>query len=316
MNRKRLAAIGMAAVAAYLFTNTPRIYKVFLPLVIQQADFHVGAESESPIAKQTWIDGMIVKVSCKHSDIEKIQGVYDWSICDNKIGVKDMPLYLSLKMTTHWANGNQPVCKLPLPEHYADWARWANAAIDRYNPRWVEIWNEPDAGLAMEYLFGCLGSTYEAGYSYGEFYNYVYASIEAEHPNVTVIAGALMMNTEHSGEFVRGFLASVDQYDGFSFHCYPYYIPDNTNLGLFNQQVDILLSYGINKPLYLSETSVVCKDNCGDDFENVKAEHARRVLSQRRTKAVIWYTICGNGWMHTDLCGSKAWNVFEEYFSK
>ena len=176
---RRLRTIILAAFTIVLAVNAKEIsqttYEVYIPLVIGRAEFHVGAETEQSIVNQTWIDGMVVKASCKHSDVEKTEGTYDWTTCDNKISETDMPLYLSLKMTTHWANGNQPICKLPLPEHYADWARWANEAIDRYNPHWVEIWNEPDAGTtAYEEFFGCLGNTYEAGYAYGEFYNHIY----------------------------------------------------------------------------------------------------------------------------------------------
>jgi hypothetical protein len=134
----------------------------------------------------------------------------------------------------------------------------------------------------------------------------VYPKVKARHPEVTVLAGSLMLN-EDLLEFWGDVLASGagDYYDGLSFHGYVYY-PLNEYQSI-DQKVALLRDLGETAPLWLTETSMLCLEwyiECGAEFERAQADYYKHLTRNGSTIGVerfIWFTLANNKWRNSDL---------------
>lgn len=271
--------------------------RYYLPIIAHQRLALVGVEWESSAstAAQYYVSPSPIRVSCRWSEAEAERGVYDWSICDDKVG-DFRPFILTLKMSPEWArNFWEPQCKLPQQEYWADFAAFAKAAQARYLPIYVEIWNEPDARLedmepSWTRHFGCLGP--DNGAYYGEFVQYI-----SDNTDFMIAAGAV---SSIDNGFLNDFLATTNDFEMLTFHCYA------RNIGgvLWNPCVDIVEQAALKFPrTLLDETAVV---NCYgfDNHEALQVDYFKWLETiQVRW---IWYTLLNNGWCETDLIGKDG----------
>ena len=221
---------------------------------------------------------------------------YDWQIPNSKLaGYR--PDWITIKTSPSWAS--EEICKLPERQYWADAARFYQAVIDKYQPRYLEIWNEPNAAtLDYPQLFGCIGD----GQAYGEYVAYIYQEVRG----ADIIIGAV---SDIYDPFVSDMLqAAGENYDGLSFHCYEQY---------WDRLLDGCLTHYdhaktlTDKPVYLSETAVIWKRGSEAGYEYAQVQHFRRL---RALPTVwFWYTVCNNGWpveMPTDMCGRPVWQEY------
>lgn len=201
--------------------------------------------------------------------------------------------YLIIKTAPGWMNGGQPVCKLPLPAYWSSWVAVANEAIARFDADYVSIWNEPDTSFAgLPEHFGCIGEDYANGAEYAEFFNFTYAAIKKEHPEVTILAGELMnVNTP----FARGMLETVIATEGLAFHHYAWCnLPSSLS-------ADIELADSLTElPLWLSETSLICAYNDAI-VEFQQLNYYTEVRNRPELEGAIWFTLNDTGWLYSGM---------------
>lgn len=261
-----------------------------------------------------YYDGDILKVSIQWDDVEHIRGVYYWDIPDSKIGSVDK-LMLGFRGAPQWANGGQLMCKLPLPIYYQDYINFVIAGIERYQPDYVEIWNEPDAlhnDPYLSYYYGCIGKERYHGEQYGYFFNVVYAQVKAQYPDVIILGGALM---NVNWPFVDGFLDVVgDGIDGISFHIYTRCNADYISYA--DLQIETI-DQKTDKPIYLSETSLIYNEP-SEKCENLQADYFRQKHDDVRIETFVWFTLGKSGWMNSDLLrlDFSTKPVYEEYLNR
>ncbi len=223
---------------------------------------------------------------------------YDWQIPNNKLaGYR--PDWITVKTSPSWAS--EEICKLPERQYWTDAARFYQAVIDQYHPRYLEIWNEPNAAtLDYPQLLGCIGD----GQKYGEYVAYIYQEVHG----ADIIIGAV---SDIYDPFVPDMLqAAGEKYDGLSFHCYEQYWDRLLDGCLAGYDHAKTLT---DKPVYLSETAVIWKQGGETGYERAQVQHFRRM----RTLSTVWfwYTVCNNGWpveMPTDMCGRPVWQEYNE----
>ncbi len=200
-----------------------------------------------------------VKFSLRWDEIELSPGRYTWSP-DIDAGVKLManrPLVICLKLTPkHYRL--PPVksrCSPPQSTYLDYWKNFVRAVARRYNPAFIEVWNEPecDAKTALiagvDSYFGGFGLTGKVKVFMGkkawkimtmpEYYGYfVSQTVEAlKGTGVGVLAGALMMTDSQSGTtFWRGARRYAHGYDAVSYHSYTLYAPRSEELILNSDQ--------------------------------------------------------------------------------
>jgi hypothetical protein len=224
---------------------------------------------------------------------------YDWRIPDHTLAGFHAD-WITIKTSPTWAADE--ICKLPEQRYWSDAARFYQAVIDRYQPRYLEIWNEPNVATA-EYpkLFGCIAD----GDAYGQYVAYIHQQVSG----ADIIIGAV--SDIYDNPFVADMLqAAGDGYDGLSFHCYEQYW--NGLLDECSADYDRAKTL-TDKPVYLSETAVLWKRGDEAGYESAQVEHFRRM---RALPTVwFWYTICSNGWpveMPTDLCERPVWQEYND----
>lgn len=276
--------------------------RLYLPIIANETHAVIyGVENEA----QDWQDyaamypGFLLKVSAHMARENPMPSVYNWLTLDRKTNGHTGRLFVSLRGSSSWVNGGQEVCKLPLPVFYLQYLAYVDALIWRYQPDYVEIWNEPDTdytGAPM--YFGCIGEDYQSGVEYAVFAEMVAGHIRARHPEVVILSGALMNVT---GEFARGFLEHERGADGISFHYYAY-------CGTDYRQVDAMaahLASSTENPVYLSETAMIY-DVDTPECEQEQADYAAYLLTVDSIEMATWYNGTRNGWRNSDLVGADG----------
>ena len=242
----------------------------------------VGVESEASMVQNAkWYNPKTAqKISIRWSDVEQEQGIYDWRIPDKKLDGYYAD-WISIKMTPDWAGAS--ICELPRDEYWADAAQFYQAVIHRYNPKFLEIWNEPNAKQSLSQdNYGCIGD----GQSYGRFVKYVYDHVDG----ADIILGAV--SSIYDEPFVSDMLKTVgDNFDGLSFHCYVFLYDTISN----NCQEEYAYAESlINKPVYISETAVIHKE--GDEPAFVTAQIIHYQNMKKIPTLWFWYTCGCNNW--------------------
>ncbi|MFA5379274.1 MAG: hypothetical protein WC455_26195 [Dehalococcoidia bacterium] len=160
-----------------------------------------------------------------------------------------------------------------------------------------ELWNEPDAATFRSSVF--LGGGWEGkATQYATFLTLV----KRANPDIRILSGGLA----EVGAWAFEMLSCEPECDGISFHHYTRYPWANT--WALETKVHGLRAL-TDKPLYLTETSLLCADDTPpDDFDGAKAEYLWKVYEAARDLSLtsaIWYTVGGNGWEHSDLEGES-----------
>jgi hypothetical protein len=168
----------------------------------------------------------------------------------------------------------------------------------------------------------------------------VYPAVKAADPNSKVILGGLLLDCDpnnppagkdcSSSRFLEGVLAdgAGPYFDAVGYHAYDYYqgngsyingnwhadLSTGPSSAIRDQFVkSVLQPYGYqNKPLFNTETSLVCMDNpndpnyCTNGYENTKAAYVALDYAMAMANSVsvrIWYNVIGE-WRHSGLLNS------------
>lgn len=268
-------------------------YKVFLPFIERNKTKLIGVENEianSPA--ENYYRGNFTKISVQWAYVEEVKGTYNWKKIDAKV-LGDVKL-ISVKGSPGWANGNNIVCRPPLKEYWPDYVKLVNAVVERYNPTWIEIWNEPDTTKELDsgtaYYFGCWGDTFQDGEYYTQFVNYVIANIK--NKDTIILAGALMNPTN---SFTDGMFNKRINADGISFHVYEW-CNKSYVLPYFIKRLQVLTDL----PIYLSETSLLYitpSSQCEQD----QIDFFLYAINRTDLELVVWYTLGCNMWRNSDM---------------
>ena len=247
----------------------------------------------------------------------------------------------------YWATIYQTNFSALLPERYDDFAIFTQALVSRYStPEFnVHIWelgNEPDVDPRIfsltDNFYGCWGDwddIFYNGRAYGNMLKVVTPLIRAADPHAQVLIGGLLLaspNTidDHVGQpedFLRGILeaGAAPYFDVVSYHSYVAHTSLREDRDIFSNSVwdawggmlrgkanflrSIMADYGVDKPLFLTETSQLCSWCQYDltllpelyDFQaNLPPRSFPRAIANGIT-GFIWYTLDGPGWYYGGL---------------
>ena len=262
------------------------------------------------------VPGQHIAWGVKWSEVEKVRGVYDWSLYDGQhANIGEYPHRITVKMTPEWARIEERkefACAPMKPEYYWHFGNFVLEVILRYKPYAIELWNEPDVDPRImipshtDYYGGWGGMSRE----YADFTVWTYKSVKV--PGVTIMAGALMLIGEDQWQFAAD-LIEYGQFDVLSFHNYSH----GRLYDMPFEKADRLRTM-TDKPLWLSETAYQTTE-LYDDFEWEQAHYLEHLVEGAKAhdiEYICWYTLAQNGWRNTDLVmdGHKklAWYSFEK----
>ncbi|PDV97330.1 cellulase family glycosylhydrolase [Candidatus Chloroploca asiatica] len=241
-----------------------------------------------------------------------------------------------------WATVVPSNCAAIKDEYFPAYAAFVEALVSRYRNQ-VQYWefgNEPDIDpvlLQTDQIFGCWGDLrdpYYGGERYGRMLKAVAPAVRRANPQAQIIIGGLLLDrpvttdpTQGKPErFFEGVLraGAADAFDILAFHGYPSFagrypvdhdVQANSvwtplggvTLGKARFLREVMSRYGVNKPLWLNETSLLCT-NCPDPliqiFYIAQADHVVRVIARaagHQIDMVTWYTLNGPGWRNSGL---------------
>jgi hypothetical protein len=233
---------------------------------------------------------------------------------------------------------------------FDDYAAFLTALVNRYkeppyNVKYWELGNEVDVDPSLlpadlQELFGCWGDIddpYYGGRHYGTMLNVVTPAIKAADPEAQVMIGGLLLDSPDSTvtdpgkgtpeRFLEGILeaGAANSFDIVAFHAYPFFQgagidPDlegnkwSDEGGMIRGKAqflrDIMQRYGVEKPLFLNEASLLlyqsdanaappAEDELPEGFLQVQADHVVNLMDRAQEMnitSVCWYTLHGPGW--------------------
>jgi hypothetical protein len=226
------------------------------------------------------------------------------------------------------------------------YAAFLGALVRRYKapPYHVKYWelgNEPDTDVINERrTYGCWGEPGQAtfgGEAYGEMLKVVYPAIKAADPEAQVLIGGLLLDCDPTdpppgqscapSRFLEGILdaGAGNSFDIVSFHGYAHWdtmqVVDETNpywqgrggvvLGKAQYLREVMLRYGVEKPLMHTEGSLIYPDSSTPGwwppdaaFYEAQAAYVVRLYvrnSANDIRATIWFQLDGPGWRYGSL---------------
>lgn len=192
--------------------------------------------------------------------------------------------------------------------------------------------------------WGNIEDPYYGGEHYGHMLQVVTPAIKAIDPNAQIVIGGLALDTPHTTDTTKGYperffegilkAGAGDSFDIVGFHVYPWYRgnlaetknqaqntdkqlysdPDRydekwvlwggTTLGKVRYLREMMLQYGIDKPLFLNETALVKDSPHTQHFYEAQADHLVRQVVRAMfadVKTFIWYTLHESGWLSAGL---------------
>ncbi|MFZ5917906.1 MAG: hypothetical protein ACOYZ7_13275 [Chloroflexota bacterium] len=259
--------------------------------------------------------------------------------------VIDSPTWATVQ--EYGSDGERSYCAAVRADKFNAFASFLSQLVARYktsefNVHHWEIGNEPDVDPSLvphNYWFGCwgdIGDPYYGGRHYGDMLKVVGPAIKAEDSNAQVWIGGLLLNrpdttNPYQGKpelFLKGILeaGAAPYFDIVAYHSYPPYGNvkvdyDNGANGVWDSWGggavgkarylrQTMSQYGVDKPLFLNETSLMCPDYyswCnppGNDFYQSQANHVVRTFVRGLGEDImgfVWYTLNGPGWRYTGL---------------
>lgn len=181
--------------------------------------------------------------------IENKRGQYDWQFLDRTVAMAekyDLKVMMQVSTAPQWATGvddlsgikksflgHYPDSYAPKPEHYADYAKFFAAVVERYAPRGIldyEVWNEP---ATERFWKESNSSRTPSPESYARLLKETYPAAHKAHPDVNVIAGGQVVTTSrgtdvNAVDFLKRMYAAGAQgyFDSLSHHPYGIDSPD------------------------------------------------------------------------------------------
>lgn len=267
--------------------------------------------------------------------------------------------------TPIWARVHKEYpCSAIRTEHFEDYARFLKAIVARYsqppyNVRYWELGNEVDYALQhtndhLAQYFGCWGDVedpYYGGEHYGRMLNAVVPHIKQVDPSAQILSGGLAVGISptppHPEKFFEGILrvGAAANFDIVSFHSYPTYMPEQggrlfdsdrfdpnwehmggMTIGKARFLRDTMQRYGVDKPLFLDEVSLILPDGnktVTDDFLQAQADMIVRLLARGMfadIQVICWYTLNGPGWQNGALLDHKqqprpAYLIYQDFLA-
>lgn len=168
-----------------------------------------------------------------------------------------------------------------------------------FNVHYWEIFNEPDVDhtyLPPDAFYGCWGNesdSYYGGGYYATMLERVYPAMKAVDPSAQVVLGGLLLDCDpthpptgktcNSSNFLEGVLRNNGKMNGgnffdiLAFHGFPPYngslqldphypsweARGGVVLGKINFVREVMAKYGVNKPLFHTEASLICPEYDG-----------------------------------------------------
>jgi len=194
------------------------------------------------------------------SEVEKTEGVYDWTALSNleqemiNASRNGLKMILVVRSTPTWAQQfDSYFCGPIKPEKLGAFGDFMYAAVQRYsqapyNVKYWQMWNEPDAAISYfgDYRnapYGCWGNEtaddYGGGY-YADMLQAVYPRIIQADDEAQVVLGGLLLscppepekvnNCHLQAKFLEGVLEHNGDNDGKNYfditaiHAYDYYL--------------------------------------------------------------------------------------------
>jgi hypothetical protein len=234
---------------------------------------------------------------------------------------------------------------------FTDFADFLKDLVQRYsgppyNIKYWEIGNEPDVdrGAFSEPRpdYGCWGDAsddYYGGAYYAQMLAQAYPAIKSADPSAKVLIGGLLLDCDpanppadrtdgcKSAKFFEGILRAggASYFDIVSFHGYPPYIGslkwDEQNPGWANRGGvvlgkirflrEVMANYGVDKPLILTEGSLICPEWNAEDcnpptaaFYEAQADYVAWLYVRNWAEGLlgtVWYKFEGPGWRYGSL---------------
>ena len=182
-----------------------------------------------------------------------------------------------------------------------------------YNVKYWEFYNEPDNGSEYyaEHGWGYWGN--EPG-AYAEMLAAVYPAMKTVDPEAQIVFGGLAYDWWESegGHFVEEFLDGVllngggDYFDVMNFHYFPIFRPnwEEYGTGIIGKATyirDKLASYGVQKPLICTETSM-WSDEAHGGSDELQSRYVPQVFARSMAtdlKTTIWLMLIDGGGVGT-----------------
>lgn len=211
-------------------------------------------------------------------------------------------------------------------------------SVPPYNIKYWELGNEPDIDPSLigeNSGFGCWGDQrdpYYGGRYYGEMLKAAYPAIKSTDPDARVLIGGLLMDCDptnppagkdcRSSKFLEGILVNDGgpYFDIVNYHGYTPYSVSSFNRALYYEEThsgwaarggvvlgklsyirELMAAYGMNKPVMLTEASLICSE-CSpppNRFFNEQADYVVWLFTRTWAAGihgVIWFTFDGPGW--------------------
>ncbi len=248
-----------------------------------------------------------------------------------------------------WAGVVPSNCAAIRDEYFGEFAAFLETLAWRYRDK-VDYWelgNEPDVDPGLvpsDSPLGCMGDVndpYYGGERYGRMLQIAAPALRRGNPQATIIFGGLLLAASSTSDprmgrperFFEGALrAGGEAYvDILAYHTYPSY----SGQPLLDHDIDqpiswqplggwtagkaaflqeVMSRYGVQKPLWLNETSLICSSNSlycaapdGAFFE-AQAQHLVRMVARAAAAGVsqvTWYTLEGPGWLWSSLLDER-----------
>jgi hypothetical protein len=213
-----------------------------------------------------------------------------------------------------------------------------------YNVKYWELGNEPDVDpkvVSSDSVFGCWGDPndpYYGGEYYAEMLKVIYPAIKEADPQAKVLIGGLLLDCDPtnppedkdclSSKFFEGILKAGggNYFDMVSFHGYPQYVSDKrvdtdrdfptwrarggVVMGKVSFLREVMSEYQVDKPLLLSESSLLCSErnpaDCNPplpDFFEAQADYVVKVYLRNwaNNLGTIWFIFNGPGWRYGSM---------------
>lgn len=281
-------------------------YKIFLP-TIYKSPSRLGVvltESALPQRTQFLVPGSLLQLWLTWANTERSLGVYTWSENLEAIAPTILQIYefgFSIKNSPPFYRAGDKECEEPLPEYYQAYTDFVLAAINRYHPFWVEIWNEPDVypyEVADPHVMGCWGRDYASGVRYGNMLKVLYPQVKQAYPNVTVLAGAMYYAQQ---DFWKGVAETAqDYFDAVSFH---HYVQPNPTGWIYPKLAAQYLRTTTDKPIWWTETAVLY-DNPTPENEQSQADFLKQAyydLDNAGISRMFWLELAWNTWRNCEM---------------
>jgi len=254
---------------------------------------------------------------------------------------------ITVKFTPSWAQKYSGVtCGPPAADYLDEFAQFLQAVVARYsrhpyNARYWEIGNEVEVVHTIDNpdsIYGCWGAAKEQYYGggyYAQMLKLAYPAMKTADPQAQILIGGLLLDCDpthppvgkncKSSRYLEGILANGGgpYFDIVSYHSYAYYVPgkiweDTPNWsargGVFEGKIsylrEVLAEYQVDKPLMLTEGSLVCSEataGCnpiGDEFKELQGDYVYWVYLRgwaENLAGVFWYTLEDSEWRSSGL---------------